>query len=489
MKQTITQINPKYRHLPTWLAAFAIIFCSTAGNLYWLHHNVVLVGRDSGGHLERTLKVANILSELSVQSIFQTLTFHDYRPPLLYIAAQPFYWLGEYSMDQVQLLNVTLSATILLLTLILGLQLTNRRTALFAMLLTALLPMIPAMARLFYMESLLTTILLLNLLALCHCRGFTNRAGSICWGVTLGLALLVKWTAPIYILLPVAYVLWSQPRNTAPNTPHKLHKMQFIYALLGAILLVLAWYWPNRMLVDEFLLGETLPMFWMPLVALLLYLLLQPANRRTNFWTGILLALTLASVWYLPRIDFLLRLTDVAFGTDRGNQETVNLLRLTNYTRYFRFWITEHMGLLPTILIIPFALWTWGAQLWQLLRKGFSGQLSMANIHQTRLLLWLILISAYLCLILLAQANPRNLVPLIPIVAILLADTLSRYPRLIALPVGIIWVAVLMLQWSIYTFDDRPLISPKMSQPLWACWWICGRSIEVPFATPSQQIG
>ena len=70
----------------------------------------------------------------------------------------------------------------------------------------------------------------------------------------------------------------------------------------------------------------------------------------------LLLALAIASLWYLPRIDFLVRLGDVAFGTDRGTQESFSLLRWSTYTRYFGYWLSHHMGPLATLLILPVAV-------------------------------------------------------------------------------------------------------------------------------------
>ncbi|MEZ4583857.1 MAG: hypothetical protein R3A10_19850 [Caldilineaceae bacterium] len=86
-----------------------IVLASVLGNLYWLRQNIVLVGRDSTGHLERTLKAAEVLTHVNPSSLFAALTIHDYRPPLLYVAAQPFYRLFGISLDSAQLTNVFFS--------------------------------------------------------------------------------------------------------------------------------------------------------------------------------------------------------------------------------------------------------------------------------------------------------------------------------------------------------------------------------------------
>ena len=437
--------EPKLNPWLVWLSLAGIIGLNILGSLYWISRNVVLVGRDSGGHLERTLKAAALIEHPTIQTPFRLLTLHDYRPPLLYIATQPFYWLFGKSMDSAQLVNIALYSLVLLLTFLLGRKIVGERAALFATLLTGLLPMMPAMSRLFYMEHLLTSMLLLNLLALISSDGFRSRRWSLVWGVSLGLAMLTKWTTPVYLLLPTLWVLWRADFFRRQWTA--LRRPRIAWGRLGAAVVVAVaitalWYLPNRVDAQEMLLGDGMALLWVLLLTALFYVMRMEAGLLTNAWTGLLLGAAIASLWYFPRIDFLVRLTDVAFGTDRGNQDAVNLLRLENYTRYFRFWVEQQMGPLASLLILPPALWAWLRRLpgWRTARPGV-------------VILWLTLLSTYLLLMFLAQATARNLVPLVPIVAILLADSLRDYARPLAIALGVIWVAVLGVQWSIYTFD------------------------------------
>ena len=73
------------------------------------------------------------------------------------------------------MLLVAAHAAVILLTLGLGWQVTNRWSALFAAALVAFLPMMAAMARLFYTEMLLTAAVAFNLLALYKSRVFSRR--------------------------------------------------------------------------------------------------------------------------------------------------------------------------------------------------------------------------------------------------------------------------------------------------------------------------
>jgi 4-amino-4-deoxy-L-arabinose transferase-like glycosyltransferase len=441
-----------------WLSLVGIIALNVAGSLYWIQRNVVLVGRDPGGHLERTLRAAEILETPSARTLFELVTLHDYRPPLLYIAAQPFYALFGVSMDSAQYTNVLLFAVVLVLTFLVGRRVTTERMALFATLLAGLLPIMPAMSRLFYMEHLLTAALLLNVLALLACDGFRNRGWTLTWGVSLGVALLVKWTTPVYLLVPTLWLLWRADffqdqwqamRRPAPDW------IRLIASLALAMIIAALWYLPNRTAAQEMFLGDWMALLWVLALAALFYAWRMEHGVLGNVWTGLLLALVIASLWYFPRIDFLTRLTDVAFGTDRGNQESVNLLRLSNYTRYFTMWTRELMGPLATLLIIAPAAWVWLRRIpgWRNARLGVA-------------VLWLMLLSTYVLLMLLAQATSRNLVPLVPTICILVADSLRGYRRPIALILAVLWSALLLFQWTLYTFDFMAPVQTR-SAALW----------------------
>lgn len=435
-------------------ALLLIIAIHLAGSLWWIEQNVTLVGRDAAGHLERSIRANDTLDTLSLRSFFTAVTLtDDYRPPLLYLLSVPFYRLFGVDKDAAQYINVVLLGLILALTFVLARRFVGEGWALVATMITGLLPMIMAMTRLYYMENLLTALILLNLWALLNSRGFVRRGWSLVWGVSLGLALLTKWTAPIYLLAPTLYLLWPGGRAFWDEWKLIWDWRRALLALAVAAGLVAFWWLPNRELAGEFRLGQWLPFLWSALFAAAIYALSLPPGRIANLVSAVLVALAIASLWYLPQIDFTSRLSDVAFGTDRGTQEALDLTRPGNYTRYFGYWLSHHMGPLATLLILPPALYGW----WRRWRGEHAGgepvKKVMAGGLESTTILWLMLLSAYLFLALIAQANPRNLNALLPVVAILLVDSLRTYPRSLAGGLAVVWVLVLGLQWAIYTAD------------------------------------
>lgn len=448
-----------HRYL-VYAALLSILLVATLFSLRWVQINVVLVGRDSAGHLEQSINTADALAQGGLAGIFQAVTLDDYRPPLLYLLTQPAYALWDRSMDAAQFPNIALFAIILWLTFLLARRVTGDWMAVFTVALLSLLPMATAMTRLYYMENGLTAALLLALYALLRAEHFTRRGWTLLFGAALGVALLGKWTAPIYLAFPVFYLLWTGGFWRQQRAALRMMRVEWRPALLAVCLgaaLALLWYLPGREFVfdQEMPLGDWLPALWTVLFAVTFYALFVGRSMVGNLWAALFVGLTIASLWYLPRIDFVNRLSDVAFGTDRGTQQSLDLLRLSTYTRYGEYWLTHHMGPLATLVIVPVALIGWARRLphW---RQARSPVIIYASA----------VVGSAVVLTLLAQSNPRNLVPLLPLVAILLAEGLRTFSRRVAAVFGVLWIGVLLVQWSIYTFDELAPLQARTPQ-LW----------------------
>ena len=355
-------------NLLTYLALATIILFNVAGSVYWIQRNIVTLGHDTAGHLERTLDIAHLLAHPTWQTLFQVITFHDLRPPIMYIFAQPFYWIFGYDAHSATLANVALLALILWLTFDFGRRWSNPTVGLLAALLTGLFPMLAAMSRLFYLDNIVAALVMLNLLALLRCENFTRRGWSLVWGVSLGLGMLAKWPYPIHILLPSLFVLWQADffgQQWLALRKFQVDWRKLALALLLAAVVVALWYLPNRIYIhqEKMILGDALAPIWLLLLTPLLYALLRPVSQLTNGWTGGLLAVMIASLWYAPRIDFMNYLADAAFGSYGGNYQAADPLRLYNYLRYWDYLRINHLGLLGTVLLVPLGLWPWVARI------------------------------------------------------------------------------------------------------------------------------
>lgn len=423
-----------------------IVLLNVWGNLYWILRNVSPYGRDAGGHLTRALQYAEVLETLSWQSLFEAVTFHGFRPPALYLAAQVPYRLFGHSMDAAQTTNVFFLVVILLLTFSFARHLAGERVALLATAITGLFPMMAAMSRMFYLDLFVTAMVMLILFALLRSENFARRRWAVVWGLAVGLGMLVKWSLPAHILLPILFMMVRadlvRAQLAALRRP-SVDVRALGLALVGAVALAGVWYLPNRAHALTLPLGDALFGVWVALLLPALYALARPSRPLTNFWAGVFLGAALASLWYVARIDFLDQLVNTAIGDYDGRYEgSFNPWQLNNYVRYPRYLVTHHLGILGALVLLPVGLWPW-LRRWRGWRSARLGAL----------LLWMSVLSTYLFLAFTWEDGKRNLVPLLPMLAIFLADSLVRFPRRVAWGVGAAWLLALALHWSVFTFD------------------------------------
>lgn len=428
-----------FRRYLLYGALSLIILISTLTNLHWIRNNIVLVGHDASSYLTRAMAYREIIPAFSLQAIFQALTFPEYRAPALYIAAQPFMWLWGFDMDGAQYLNVTLFAVVILLTFLLGATVADQRVGLFSALMVSLLPMMTAMSRLFYTEMFLTAAVVTNLIALHKSDRFGHRSWSLLWGASLGMGLLVKWTMPIYLWLPLLWTLWRMRIDFPRSGFAGWRWTHILLAITLAFVLATLWYWPNRALAEQFPLGGYLWPSWILLLVPFFYGLMHPSSRPANLVAASFLALAIASLWYLPRSDIGFRLL---VEDQERSYAGASMLNPDNYLRNFRYLYYSHFGALAFWLIVPASLWPWLNAWWR-----------RQTLNPAATLLWLSIASALVVLSLILQQNQRNLVPLLPSIAVVIAIGLHTYPRRIAATLGIVWTIVLLMQWAVYTFD------------------------------------
>ncbi len=421
----------------------AIILANVLASLYWIDRNEVLVGHDSSSYLSSALDYYDMLEVVTIPTLFRVFTESEYRSPGLYLAAQPFLWAFGPNMDSAQLFNILMLAVLIWVTYMLGRSIHGIGVGLFSALLIGLLPMLAAMARLFYTEVALTVAVTFSLLALLRSDGFRVRSWSISWGVCLGLGMLIKWALPIYLLLPIIWTLWHERSLFNPLfewREWRIDTRALLIAVAAGLTFVALWAWPNRAQFDQFLMGDLLYIGWFIIVGLWTYFIFQTASAASNFWLGLFTAALVASFWYLPHIDFV---SDVLVqDRARGSQEASILNPYSYYRDLFVLYRT-HLGRLASWLLLPIGLFPWLRALWR--RTPISVRSG---------LLWTCLLSTYLILALLAQDSPRFLVPILPAAVILLVIGLWHYRLGLRVVFACLWVFVLGAQWSMFTFDS-----------------------------------
>jgi len=390
-------------------------------NWLWLADNVTSTGADKARHLARSLRYHQMLSPPTLRALFAVLVDNPVRPSLLPISATLAYRLLSFTVDAGPMINILYLAILLSATYGLGVKLASRKVGLLATLVVGTYPMVYAMSRLFYQEFALAAMVAVTLYFLVASAEFQNRTSSLLFGLCLGLGLLTKRTFVAFALVPILYVVFRSGALTALwrrlTSRPRVHWRALLLALGGGGLLASLWYFPNRDAVATLLLGDWLFLLWWFLAALTLYLILLPPAPDTNMLAALSLGAAIASVWYLARIEFIVRATGFAYGDQGPASRVFEWLNPITYY-YYPYWIAvQHIS--P--FYCAFALLAGGTLLILWLRRRWKPTL-------TWWVLGLWLVGSYVLMTFTLYRQSRAILPVLPPIALITVAGLARLP-------------------------------------------------------------
>jgi 4-amino-4-deoxy-L-arabinose transferase-like glycosyltransferase len=428
-------------HLWPFLALAALILFHIVNNWMWLSTNVTSVGWDPMDHLVTTLVYNDILRRVDLRSLFSALTWSDYYPPLVHLSALVLYKIFGISMDTAVKVNFVYLAILLLSTYGIGRNLFGKGTGLLAAFILSTFPMIYAMSRYFYIDFALTAMVALSICLLLYTAGFQRRGYALLYGLSLGLGMLVKWTFVAFALPPLLLVLarssllrklWEGVRGW------RLEKRWLGLAAGLGLILTLIWYLPNSERVKQLILGVWLfPISWL-VFTLTIYALSRPRSQRTNFWSSILLGLTVAGAWYIPKINFFQGFLLNSYGKPTG--------RGWGFAPYLSYLINEEVGPFYTffLLVAAFSLLVWGRKALKEVRVG-EGMALLAT--------WL-LVPYFIFSFRVSTVHSRYIMAILPAVALFIAWGLMEVPHSGAKPTLIVLVTLIALgQFFVLSYD------------------------------------
>ena len=180
--RTRTDHNRKPRaflaRLAPWLLIGGLVLFHAINNWVWLEQNVTWAGWDKPRHLAHSLNYAQMLSPISIQSLFDVMVSDPIRPPLFPASAAIMYALFGRTADVATMINVLYMAIALAATYGIGQRWSGRRLGLVSVVLLALFPMFYAMSRHFYLEFAMMAMVALTVFLLMAQRGL-SAAGDI----------------------------------------------------------------------------------------------------------------------------------------------------------------------------------------------------------------------------------------------------------------------------------------------------------------------
>jgi 4-amino-4-deoxy-L-arabinose transferase-like glycosyltransferase len=222
-----------------WLAA--LVATITALDVWWRTIEERPPHWDMGGHLADSLIYLRLF-KLSDPRNF--LAAHLYYPPLVYWVTDAFYKAsGDEAMWVAVFSNVVWTALLVFGTYGLGKALWNERVGLVSVAFLVTTPMIVTTLKEYMLDAPLAAIVVVSLYFLVRSDAFASRKHSLLLGFACGAGVLVKWTFPLVLALPVVYSLWRAATIRQGRRGERLRHV--VLATLCALLLAEVWYLRN----------------------------------------------------------------------------------------------------------------------------------------------------------------------------------------------------------------------------------------------------
>jgi 4-amino-4-deoxy-L-arabinose transferase-like glycosyltransferase len=456
--------------LAPWLLVGGLVLFHGVSNWIWLTENVTSTGWDKPRHLARSLHYTEMLSPITIRSLFEVTISDPVRPPLFPASAGIMYKLFGRSDDVATMVNVIYLTIALAATYGLGQRWGGRRLGLISVLLLACFPMFYAMSRYFYLEFALTAMVTLTVFLLMATDGFQRRGVSLLFGLSLGLGLLTKRTFVAFTFGPVIVAILAS--GLLPALWQRLKQRPHVYwknallALVGGLAVAALWYLPNRETVHNLILGDALFVVWWMLAALTLYFATLPSAPLANALSAVFLAAGLASNWYLARIEFLQRVALYGYGIDDPRGRALQLDNLDTYLYYVRKLVNEHLSPIPFLVLLVVLI----VAVVVTVRRQGSVQRALRQIRPEG---WAVLAWAgggYAVLTLSIYQETRALIPVLPALALLFGAALLKLPwRRVRWGLLVLLVAFGLLQFWVVSYEPLYQLLPprRLDLPFW----------------------
>jgi len=414
--------------LAPWLLIGGLVLFHAINNWVWLEENVTWAGWDKPRHLAHSLNYAQMLSPISIQSLFDVMVSDPIRPPLFPASASTMYALFGRTADVATMINVLYMAIALAATYGIGQRWNGRRLGLISVVLLALFPMFYVMSRHFYLEFAMMAMVALTVFLLLATEGFQRRGTSLLFGLSLGLGLLTKRTFAVFVVGPIIVAilssgllpaLWQRLRQRP-----RIHWKSLLAALLGGLAAAGIWYLPNQETAQTLILGQALFFLWWALAALTIYFVTLPSAPLSNSLSALFLAAGLASTWYLARVEFVQRVALYAYGINDPRERALQLDQLDTYLYYLRKLGNEHLSF---VLLVLFAIVALTAVVVYVRRQGTVRE-ALRRIRPEGWAVGTWLAGSYVLLTFSIYHETRAFTPALPAAALLFGAALLKLP-------------------------------------------------------------
>ncbi|MBI2410869.1 MAG: glycosyltransferase family 39 protein [Candidatus Kerfeldbacteria bacterium] len=215
-----------------------IILISITANIVWILRDTSPALWDIAGHSQRSASIAQLLHAGRLRDVFG---FDSIYPPLTYLVTAVGFLLFGLHSDIPQYSFLLWLVLMLVATYSIANTLyRDRGVALFSTTLLLCYPLLAHFTRIYDLDFPLTALVTATIAALLRTNGFRNRRWVVVTSVCIALTLLTKWTAVLFLAIPVVSVVCT---TFVQQKSKRRVLVQHIALALGIILFIAGpWY-------------------------------------------------------------------------------------------------------------------------------------------------------------------------------------------------------------------------------------------------------
>ena len=208
-------------------------------NIIWFQLGGAAQHWDSAVHLVESLNANHIGEELTQPFFKQLLNVSWYYPPFVSYASIPFYKIfGESEFTGLIVITFFLLILVFCVYLI-AKDYFDENVAFLSASLVAFSPIVIHFSRDFMQDIPLASLVAVSILFLIRSNSFSNSKYSLLFGISLGCGFLTRWTFPLYIISPFAFVFFQ----ILKKSPEKAKRFRnLIVSTLTGLIISAPWY-------------------------------------------------------------------------------------------------------------------------------------------------------------------------------------------------------------------------------------------------------
>lgn len=217
------------------ITLFFIIIFAIIGNVIWILLDQSPPLWDIAGHSQRSLQIAEQLRHFDFFGVLFSKTIY---PPFSYIVTAVFFFIFGYHEDIPQFSLLPWLVLLVASTFFITKRLYGRNDlALFAAALAIFYPLLVHFSRIYDLDFQLTAIVTAAVAALVKADYFTNLRWGVIFAILFALALLIKWTAIIFLTPLAIFIIIRSWKNN-----HHITYLNLVLVIILVTILVVPWY-------------------------------------------------------------------------------------------------------------------------------------------------------------------------------------------------------------------------------------------------------